>query len=184
MDIISIVLAVVGVLGAGGALALFLLAPVLLAVIVTRAESALGAMLSTRLGCALLAGLACFILADQVRSLRDGARCERAIAELIAQAKAAGDKRDADITQAVEAQYTPILADLRKESDELQQQVREYEEAKSKSAAAGKRMQKDVRERPGVLHEDGRERPGACLLRPDALQLRQRVKKPGPAARR
>jgi hypothetical protein len=117
--------------------------------------------------------VACVVLADQVRSLRDGARCERAIAELIAQAKAAGDKRDADITRAVEAQYTPILADLRKESDELQQQVREYEEAKSKSAAAGKRMQKD-----------GRERPGACLLRPDALQLRQRVKKPGPAARR
>jgi hypothetical protein len=183
MDIISIILAVVGVLGAGGALALFLLAPALLAVIVTRAESALGAILATRLGCALLAGVACFIVADQVRSLRDGARCERAIAELIAQAKAAGDKRDADITQAVEAQYTPILADLRKESDELQQQVREYEEAKSKSAA-GKRMQKDGRERPGVLHEDGRERPYVCLLRPDALQLRQRVKKPGPAARR
>lgn len=160
-DVISIALSIFGVIGIGGAIALFFLAPAIFALVMQRIETGLTAVLSTRVGCAILAGVACFILADQVRSFRDGARCETAIAELVAKAETAREQRDADAKAAVEAKYTPIIADLQKQSEQLQTQVSDYEK-QIVAATAG----------------------GVCVLGNDGLKLRKPAQKPAKPARR
>lgn len=134
-DGISIALAVIGVVGVGGGIALMVFAPALLTAIVSQVERALAAMLSTRLGCALLAGLICFVIADQYRLHRDGEKCRGQIATIEAKAKTAVEKRDAQIRAELEQEYGPVFDRLKQDADALTKQVDEYAQQLAKGGA-------------------------------------------------
>lgn len=163
MDWISIALSVVGVVGIGGGLALFFLAPAAFAVVATQAEKIIAATLSTRIGCAVLAGGLCFIAADQYRSAVSASECTQRIELAHELAEEAAKERDADIRKQVEAEQAPIMDQLRKQAEEALGEALRYEKERLAAVAAG---------------------GNACLLDSGALKLRQRTEKPPGAPRR
>ncbi len=116
LDWLSVALAVVGVVGVGGAVALFFLAPALLEVLIAGAQKILGAVLATRLGCALIAGAAAAIAADQYREHAAAAQCRAAI---VARDRAAADfarRRDLDQSALADADARARLAALERQA--------------------------------------------------------------------
>lgn len=116
IDWISIALAVVGVVGIGGAIALFFLAPAVFEVLAAGAQKIIGAVLATRIGCALLAAAVAAIAADQYRERAAAAQCRAYVAAQAKAADQAAQRRDA-------SQSTIADADARRRLAELEQQA-------------------------------------------------------------
>lgn len=117
----------IGAVGLGGLLALWLLAPAAAAILAELVGKLLRAILATRIGCAILAAAIAGTAADLHRRAAEQAVCEERIDDLREKAKAAAQKRDADIAAATERQFRPIIDDLQKQADDLQRQASEYE---------------------------------------------------------
>jgi len=96
LDWLSVALAIVGVAGIGGAIALFFLASALLEVLLAGAQKMLGAILATRLGCALLAASVAGIAADQYREHAAAAQCRAIMAAREQEAERRAQQRDRD----------------------------------------------------------------------------------------
>lgn len=88
-----------GTVGIGGAAALFFLAPAVFGVVVRAVVQAVSYLLSTRWGCALLAAMLAFAVADIHRSMKDAAIWEERVAEFNRQQEAR-DQRIAEETRA------------------------------------------------------------------------------------
>jgi hypothetical protein len=115
-DWLSVALAVAGVVGVGGAVALFFLAPALLEVLVAGAQKILGAILATRLGCALLAAAAAAIAADQYREHAAAVQCRAVIAARDQEADRRARQRDADQSALADRDAQQGLAVLERQS--------------------------------------------------------------------
>jgi len=123
-DWLSVALAVVGVVGVGGAVALFFLAPALLEVLVAGAQKILGALLATRLGCALVAGALAALAADQYREHAAAAQCRAVIAARDREAERRAEKRDADAAALADSDARQRLAALERQSTQDQAATR------------------------------------------------------------
>jgi hypothetical protein len=115
-DWLSIALAVVGVVGIGGAIALFFLAPALLEVLITGAQKIFSAILATRLGCALIAAAIAWIAADQYRASVSAKECRARIEARDRAADAAAKKRDQDQSVYADADAKQRLGDLERQA--------------------------------------------------------------------
>ena len=124
VDWLSVALAVIGVVGVGGAIALFFLAPALLEVLVGGAQKILGAILATRLGCALLAAGLAATAADQYREHAAAAQCRALIAARDREADRRAEKRDADEAARADRDARQQLAALERQSGEDQAAIR------------------------------------------------------------
>lgn len=123
-DWLSVALAVAGVVGVGGAVALFFLAPALLEVLVAGAQRILGAILATRLGCALLAAALAAIAADQYREHAAAVQCRAVIAARDREAERRAEQRDADASALAEGDARQRLAALGRQSAQDQAATR------------------------------------------------------------
>ncbi len=123
VDWLSVALAVVGVVGVGGAIALFFLAPALLEVLVAGAQKILGAILATRLGCALIAGAAAAIAADQYREYAAASQCRAAIVARDREAAEVARRRDVDQSALADADARQRLAELERQSAHDQETI-------------------------------------------------------------
>ncbi len=120
-DWLSVALALIGVIGIGGAVALFFLAPALLEVLLAGAQKILGSILSTRLGCALLAALAAAIAADQYREHAAAAQCRAVIAAREQAAERRAVQRDRDQSALADRDAARRLAELERQSRQDQE---------------------------------------------------------------
>lgn len=154
---------IAGVLGVGGMIAAFIFAPAVATIIVQRLEKLASAVLSTRIGCALVVGALAFGAGDLSRRLADAGRCDAAIAELKAKAEAAAEARDTDIRKQVEAEQAPVIAELRKQAEEALGEAQRYE-----------------KERLALVAASG----GKCVLDAGALRVRNRAQGPPAAVKR
>jgi len=123
-DWLSVALAVAGVVGVGGAVALFFLAPALLEVLVAGAQKILGAILATRLGCALLAAALAATAADQYREHAAAGQCRAVIAARDRDAERRAEKRDADQSALADTDAQHGLAALERQSAQDQATIR------------------------------------------------------------
>ncbi len=121
--VINWIVGILGSIGLIGVIALAICAPAAFAVL----ARIVGDVLRTRLGLAAAVGALCLygglVYGDasgrrEVRAQWDAAKV---------QAEAAKEAADADAQRALDAQYQPVIADLQKQSDALQQQVNDYE---------------------------------------------------------
>ena len=115
-DWLSLALAIVGVAGIGGAIALFFLAPALLEVLLAGAQKMLGAILATRLGCALLATIVTGIVADQYREHAAAVQCRAIMAAHDAEAELRAQQRDRDQAALADADARERRAGLARQS--------------------------------------------------------------------
>lgn len=116
IDWLSVALAIVGAVGVGGAIALFFLAPALLEVLLAGAQKIFGALLATRLGCALLAAAVAGIAADQYREHAAAAQCRAILAARDAEAVQIARARDRDQAALADADARQRRAALERQS--------------------------------------------------------------------
>lgn len=154
MKLLEAALWIVPLVGAGGLIALMIFAPAAAAVVITVGKDLLGAILSTRAGCAILAALTFGGAGELHGRMGERAACDGRIAVLQKAAEDAAQKRDAEIAAAIEQKYAAQMSALDGESKSLKAQVDDYE--RKILAAAG---------------------AGQCVLGVDALRLRQPHKK-------
>lgn len=96
MGALGWIVSIVGVTGALGFLALMFAAPLVASKIVQAALTILEAILSTRIGCAALAGAACLLVGLLWGDHNGASRVRTEWADARAAAKIAADKKDAD----------------------------------------------------------------------------------------
>ncbi len=123
IDWLSVALAVIGVVGVGGAIALFFVAPALLEVLVQGAQKILAAIVATRLGCALLAAATAAIAADQYREHAAAAQCRAVIVAREQEADRRAHKRDADQSALAADDARRRLAELELQSQQDQASI-------------------------------------------------------------
>jgi hypothetical protein len=123
IDWLSIILWVVGTFGIVGTIVLYFAAPALFSVLMEALQKIFGAILSTRVGCAILAAIAAAILADQYREHVAVAQCS---AEIVARDKRADRlavQRDTDQSVIAGDDAIGRLADLNKQASQDQETV-------------------------------------------------------------
>lgn len=123
LDWLSLALGLVGVLGVGGAIALFFVAPALLEVLLAGAQKIFGAILATRLGCALIAAALAAIAADQYREHAAAVQCRAVIAARDQEAGRLAKQRDADQSALADADARRRLAELERQSEQDQDTI-------------------------------------------------------------
>jgi apolipoprotein N-acyltransferase len=123
IDWLSVALAIVGVVGIGGAIALFFLAPSLLEVLFAGVQKMFGALLATRLGCALLAAAAAGIAADQYREHAAAAQCRAIMAAREQEAEQRAQQRDRDQAALAGSDARQRLAALERQSTQDQETI-------------------------------------------------------------
>lgn len=123
LDWLSIALALIAIFGVGGAIALFFLAPALLEVLIAGAQKIVGAILATRLGCALLAAALASIAADQYREHAAAVQCRALIAARDDDAERRARQRDTDQSALADADARQQLAALERQSADDQETI-------------------------------------------------------------
>lgn len=124
----------IGALTAVGGIAAYFLVPGV-APVVTIVLNALSALLSTRIGCAVLAGAVCGYLCALEATHKADLACAAKINALVAQSITEASDRDKAIAANLEATYGPVELGLDKQSADLQTVVNAYV-SKLKSAPA------------------------------------------------
>lgn len=115
IDWLSIALWIIGAVGITGALVLFFVAPAVLEVLVTGAQKILGALLATRLGCALIAAAIAGIAADQYRARVALEQCRAVIEQRDRAAERAAQQRDKDQSRLADFDAQQRVTDLEKQ---------------------------------------------------------------------
>ena len=123
VDWLSVALAIVGAVGIGGALLLSFLAPALLEVLLAAAQKIFGAILATRLGCALLAAILAGIAADQYREHAAATQCRAIIAAREQQAERRAHERDGDQAALADSDAKQRLAALERQAEQDQETI-------------------------------------------------------------
>lgn len=123
LDWLSVALAIVAAVGIGGALLLFFLAPALLEVLLAGAQKIFGALLATRLGCALLAAIVAGIAADQYREHAAAAQCRAIMAAREQEAARRAQQRDRDQASLADSDAKQRRAELERQSGHDQETI-------------------------------------------------------------
>lgn len=158
MGVLGWIISIVGTLGLAGTIALAFLAPQLLLVIWKGVLDLLGRILATRIGCAAIAGLVCFIVGDFYGDHSGAARVQ-----------AEWDEAKLEYAQAMTALHsrTQAKAETRVEQAQTAEQAKEqtdakaiktYAEALPRSATDDCRITDDDLRAAGRLREDNQRR--------------------------
>lgn len=149
----SWILWALGTLGFGGTVLFCVAAPTTAAIAGAAIGKGLAAglrrMLSSRIGCSVLAGAMVFVVTWYWRGDQVDDRWQAKWDAAKATAEKARKERDASIAEELDETYRPAIADLQALNLKLQKQVKDY--AKRKPIPAG----------------------GSCRLGADALRMRQ-----------
>lgn len=142
-----------GTLGVAGVLALVILAPAAAAVAEQTMAAAIGRMLQTRIGVAVLVGALALFAGQVIGGLYVEGRCKALIESQRQAAAAAATQRDADIAAATEKKYELVIEKLQRTANARNEEAANYERTMLAAIAGG---------------------AGQCPLGADALSLRRR----------
>lgn len=129
IDWVSIVLWIVGIGGIGGAIALFFFAPALFEVLLQGLQAILGSILSTRLGCALLAAVLAGVAADQYREHEAASQCSATIVARDKKADRLAQQRDVNQSSAADTDASSRVVALEQQSAQDQETINALRQA-------------------------------------------------------
>lgn len=142
-----------GTLGLVGVIALIVLAPAAATLAEQGIAAALGRMLQTRVGVAIIVGAIALFVGHVAGGLYVESKCAGKLEDQRLAAEAAGKKRDADVASATERKYAPVIKQLGTSADARNLEADSYERKMLGAIAGG---------------------AGSCQLGDEPLRLRRR----------